>query len=346
VRPVPETALGAASPAAGAAPRSVSLIVPVHNGEAQLAACLECLRRLDPPPQECILVDDGSCDASAHLARAAGFRVLSTGARRGPAFARNLGARQARGDLLVFVDADVLVPPDLVARVLETFRREPGLDALIGSYDDDPAQPGFFSQFRNLMHCYVHQTGREEASTFWSGCGAIRRELFLQHGGFCTAYARPSIEDIELGLRLRRAGARIRLRKDLRVKHLKRWTFREMLRTDVFDRALPWTLLILRRRSMPADLNLRWRYRLSVLAWLGAAAAPALPAPAAGPLAGACAAVGIVSNAGFYRFLAARRGWWFALRCVPVHALFFLYSGLAFAGGLILYALRRGQPEP
>ncbi len=336
----------AASPVPKAAPRSVSLIIPVHNGEVQLPACLECVRRLDPPPQECILVDDGSGDASARLGRAAGFQVVSTGARRGPAWARNLGARQARGDLLLFVDADVLVPPDLVARVLETFRGEPELDALIGSYDDDPAAPGFFSQFRNLLHCYVHQTARREASTFWSGCGAVRRELFLRHGGFCSCYARPSIEDIELGLRLRRAGARIRLRKDLRVKHLKRWTFREMLRTDVFDRALPWTRLILRRRWMPADLNLRWRYRLSVLAWLAAAAAPVLPGPAAGPLAAACAALGIVLNAGFYRFLAARRGWWFALRAVPVHALFFLYSGLAFAAGLLFYALGRGRREP
>lgn len=79
------------------------------------------------------------------------------------------------------------------------------VDALIGSYDDDPKSPDFISQYRNLMHCSVHQTGRSEASTFWSGCGAIRREVFLESGGFDETYVRPAIEDIELGYRLTRS---------------------------------------------------------------------------------------------------------------------------------------------
>ena len=64
------------------------------------------------------------------------------------------------------------------------FAEDLTLDALIGSYDDDPAERDFLSQYKNLMHCFVHQTGNEQASTFWSGCGAIRRDVSLAHSGF------------------------------------------------------------------------------------------------------------------------------------------------------------------
>src|SRR5947207_1321887 len=83
------------------------------------------------------------------------------------------------------------------------------LTALIGSYDESPLSAGFVSQYRNLLHCYTHQNGRREASTFWAGCGAMRRDRFVHHAGFDERYRYPSIEDIELGVRLRQAGERI-----------------------------------------------------------------------------------------------------------------------------------------
>ena len=64
------------------------------------------------------------------------------------------------------------------------------------------------SQYRNLLHHFVHQHGHAEASTFWAGCGAIRRAAFDAVGGFDAArFPRPSIEDIELGLSAPRAPA-------------------------------------------------------------------------------------------------------------------------------------------
>lgn len=321
-------------------PPTVSVVVPVYEGEPQLQACLDCIRAMNPAPAECIVVDDGSRDASAQIAKKAGCRVLSTGGPHGPAFARNLGARAARSELVLFLDSDVLAPPDLVGRVQEVFRHDPTLDAVIGSYDDSPVDRGFFSQFRNLLHCYVHQISREQAWTFWSGCGAIRRAVFLRLGGFQDSYRRPSIEDIELGMRMRRAGGRIRLVKDLRVTHCKRWSFWRMLRTDIFDRAIPWTLLILEQRCMPSDLNLRWRFRLSaVFLTIWPAAAPVIGWGAL--LIGAAAAAAL--NVEFYRFLAARRGWWFTVRAVPVHLLHLFYSAAGFLTGMVLYALRRRE---
>ncbi|MBL8240569.1 MAG: glycosyltransferase family 2 protein [Bryobacterales bacterium] len=243
---------------------TVSVIVPVHNGEAELARCLEALRKSTVAPLEVLVVDDGSTDRSREVAEALGARVLTTGRKGGPARARNAGARQASGDVLFFLDADVVAQTDAVGRVVAAFDSSPDVDAVIGSYDDDPAELDFLSQYKNLMHCFVHQTGQEQASTFWSGCGAIRREVFLAHSGFDESYARPAIEDIELGYRLFQAGRRMVLDKDLRVKHLKRWTFWNLLKTDILDRGIPWTELILRDRNMPNDLNLQLSQRISV----------------------------------------------------------------------------------
>jgi cellulose synthase/poly-beta-1,6-N-acetylglucosamine synthase-like glycosyltransferase len=257
----------------------VSVIVPVHNSADTLRQCLECLARSTPAPFETIVVDDGSTDASASVAQAASAIVLETRSRVGPARARNVGAQRAAGDVLFFLDADVCVRPTTVGQVQAAFEADESLDALIGSYDDSPGSKDFLSEYKNLMHSFVHQTGRHEASTFWSGCGAARRTVFLEHSGFDERYGRPAIEDIELGYRMRRAGRKILLDPELQVTHLKRWTFLGLLKTDVLDRGIPWTELILRDQNMPNDLNLQLSQRVSVaLAYvlLGFAAACAI----------------------------------------------------------------------
>lgn len=243
---------------------TVSVVIPVYNGGSDFEQCLQALAASSVAPLEIIVVDDGSTDSSSSIARQCNTKVFDTGGRRGPAKARNIGANAAIGDVIFFLDADVTVSRDAVERVANAFAQDPQLDALIGSYDDDPAHRDFLSQYKNLMHCYVHQAGRQQASTFWSGCGAMRRSVFLRHSGFNESYERPAIEDIELGYRLVQAGGRILLDKDLRVKHLKQWTFWKLLRTDVMDRGIPWTELILRDRQMPNDLNLQLSQRISV----------------------------------------------------------------------------------
>ena len=155
---------------------------------------------------------------------------------------------------------------DTVAKMADTFERHPEVDAVFGSYDDSPEAGDFSSQFKNLFHHFVHQEAREQAFTFWSGCGAVRRQVFLDAGGFdAERYSRPSIEDIELGYRLTAAGHQIMLNKEVQVKHLKRWTLRGMVKADVFDRAIPWTQLIIRQKELPNDLNLGLSQRASAL---------------------------------------------------------------------------------
>jgi GT2 family glycosyltransferase len=323
-------------------PSRVSVVVPVHGGGEAFASCVAALRRLDPAPLEVVVAADED-EASALRAEEAGFRVIRLRGPVGPARARNAAARLAEGDVLFFLDADVVPRPDAVARVAQALTGTAPPDAVFGSYDDDPADPGFLSQYRNLLHHYVHQQGREDAATFWAGCGAVRRDVFREAGGFDETYATPSIEDIELGLRLVAGGRRIRLLKDLQVRHLKRWTAWSVLHTDVVRRAVPWTLLIHRHRALPDDLNLRWAARasalLGVLVVASPAAALALPAGTALAMGAAALLAFGALNLGFYRFLARVRGAGFAVAALPWHLAYFVYSAGAFVAGTALHYL-------
>ena len=244
--------------------RSLSIVIPAFNAAGHLRVCLQALETGADSVHEIIVVDDGSTDETREVAAEFPVTLIQASERRGPAFARNLGAKAATGDILVFLDADVCVHADTIERIRQSFESDPELDALIGSYDSSPRSQDFLSQYRNLMHHHVHQRGAQEASTFWSGCGAIRRTLFLEHNGFDEAFGRPAIEDIELGYRLQRAGRKIELDRTLQVTHLKRWTFWGLVRADICDRGIPWTELILRDKFMPNDLNLQLSQRVSV----------------------------------------------------------------------------------
>lgn len=326
----------------------VSVIIPVYNGGETLARCLQALNESRYETWECIVVDDGSNDGSVAIAHRFGARVLTNfPPRSGPARARNLGVQVARGEMLFFIDADVLVQPGTMGHAVATMLANPELAACFGSYDDQPAEQNFFSQYRNLLHHYVHQISQQEASTFWSGCGMMRRPIFQEMGGFdTTVFSRPSIEDVELGYRLRAAGHEIRLEKLLLVQHLKRWTARNMVVTDVRDRALPWTRLIVAAGTLPDDLNLQTGQRVSTaVSFLGLGALVAsLFWPVA--LLGVLVAVWLLVwlNRDFYSFLRDRRGLWFALQAMPWHWLYFVYSGLSFAVGVVWYGLWQRRP--
>lgn len=282
---------------------------------------------------EVLVVDDASTDDGAAICLRKKVKVLSLPRRSGPAAARNYGANRARGDVLLFVDADVLVRPDTLARVAGDLLNNPGIAAVFGSYDNSPAEQNFLSQYKNLYHHFVHQQASNEAVTFWAGCGAIRRDVFEAVGGFDqNRYAEPSIEDIELGYRMRRKGHRILLDKDLQVKHLKRWTMYSLLRADVLYRALPWSRLILESRQMVNDLNLQTSDRISAgLVGLSLSVlALSVLTPKLLYLIPLLLAFVIFLNQRLYRFFIKQRGWKFAALAFPLQLLYYFYSGTAF----------------
>ena len=326
---------------------SISIIIPFHNALAYLERCLKALAGLRHQSYELILVDDGSSDGSAEIARRFTDRIITLSSCHGPAFARNRAAEQARGALLVFMDSDVFCFPDTLDTIEQVFREEPDLAAVIGSYDDDPPERNFLSRYKNLTHHFVHQASSPEGSTFWTGCGAIRRSVFQELKGFDESYGRPSIEDIELGYRLRARGQRIRLCKHLVVKHAKRWSFSSLLYTDLLNRAIPWTILQLSHGEILDDLNVTRLQRAAAffvcLALFLALASVWKPALLPGVVP--CLMIVTYWNRNLYRFYWRRGGLWFALGAVGMHWLYYLYSVCGFILGYLSLKLTGGKRQ-
>lgn len=336
------------------APRrpALSVVVPVNNGGTDFERCLRRLRDSRGTDFELIVVDDGSTDGSAAVAEWFGARVISNPTPQGPASARNTGAVAASADLVFFLDADVAVHPDTLARAVVRFDADAGLTALFGSYDDEPSAPGLVSRFRNLLHHFIHQQGEfvedaRPAHTFWTGCGAIRRREFLEAGGFDPRlYARPAIEDIELGYRLTRAGHRVVLARDVLGTHLKRWTLATVVKTDIFQRGVPWMLLMKRQRITETDLNVRPEQKVCVavsgLAALALTIAPWQPWLLLLVVLCPLAIVGL--NQSFYRFLARKRGIGFAAASVLPHLVYYGCCGVSVVLALARWHLRAWAP--
>ena len=326
---------------------TVSVIIPVLNGSNHIRTCLEAIFVSDSRDFECIVVEDGSKDDSLSIIKDFQEKVetqniasLPLPNTYGQSYARNRGVEVSKGRILLFVDADVVIRSDTITMVVEAFERMPAIDAIFGSYDDEPGAPNFLSQYKNLFHHYVHQHSKEEATTFWCGCGAIRREVFLKTGGF-NAKLR-AIEDIELGYRLKARQYNIYLDKDIQVKHLKRYSFFGLLKSDIFYRAIPWSILMLSSGNTVNDLNTRTDHKIS----LGIVALLMGSIPFATtwwglPVIALLSIVFYLLHRDFYSFFARKRGLLFALKVVPLHLLYYLYGGFSFVFSVFNFVVKK-----
>lgn len=298
----------------GSAP-TLAVVVPATDDPSSLERCLAALEAGDRQSDELV--------------------VQHEPAGAGPAAARNLGVAATEADVVVFVDSDVEVHADALTRIHKRFALDPALDALFGAYDDEPADPALTSRYRNLLHHHVHNGAAGEAETFWAGLGAVRREAFEATGGFdAIEFPEPSVEDIELGMRLRRGGARIALDPRIRGRHLKAWTPLSMTATDFSRRGVPWARLLLRGGSSSTALNLGWRRRAS------AATSVALLASLLGRrprLAAAALIANLVVERDLYALLARRGGARLLLAGIGLHQLHQLTAAASVPTALVLH---------
>jgi glycosyltransferase involved in cell wall biosynthesis len=313
----------------------VSLIIPVHNGGRSFRRALTELGKSSRRPDEVIVVADGCQDNSAQVARRFGAFVIEVPKPMGPAAARNLAAARATGEVLVFMDADVAFHRTTIEQLVDHLIANPGIDAVFGNYDEAPTGTGLLSRYKNLLQHYVHLHAPQEAFTFWAACSAIRTDVFRKVGGFDPAFRQPSIEDIELGYRLRSAGHRIAHRRDILATHLKEWTAWSLLKSDLARRAIPWTRLIRRRGVFQEGLNIGRTERLKVaMVWLASAAFLMGWLSGWGFLLGVLLLVVVQwLNRAFLAFLWQQGGWRVALVGGAWHLFYHWYCGLGFLLG-------------
>ena len=326
-----------------AAAMSVAVIIPAYNAHEYIARCIEGLFAAGFSRHEILIIDDASTDDTRTIVRGLGVEPLALETNRGAAGARNAGAGATDADILFFVDADVVIHPCSRERIMRFFRERPDYVAVFGAYDADPAVETTISRFRNLLHRHVHVENGGDAVTFWTGCGAVRREAFERIGGFDPQQS--MMEDVKLGLELNARGEKIWLDPAIQGKHLKRWTLTSMFRTDLLHRAIPWAQLL--RTGMGGAsskaLNLSLSGRLSGVAIAGSLLALPLilisPALAGGALAVSIALLAY-ANKRFLRNLWQERGLTEALAAIPLLWLHYLSACLGFAWVLLTPAPR------
>jgi glycosyltransferase involved in cell wall biosynthesis len=341
IREEPRAALTTGEP-------KITAIMPAYNCRALLSRSLPPLLQMQRQGEiyEVIVVDDGSTDGTAETAGSLGARVILSEQRRGPAHARNRAACESSGEILWFIDADVVARSDAARQIRYALSNDHA--AVIGSYDDSPAGRNFFSQYKNLVHHHYHQKIRGDVSSFWAGCGAVWKQRFQDVGGFdAVRYPRSSIEDIEFGYRLQAAGGRIRHAPDLQATHLKVWTFWKLFVSEIRDRAIPWTFLLLARDSISDELNISATERFrAAIAWM-------LPLAIVTSLVGVtpwwsltlALSTALAANLELFALFQRRNGLLFALGGTLFHQFYYLYSTAAYCWCWIIVRIRSFLPK-
>jgi GT2 family glycosyltransferase len=332
----------------------ITVIVPVHDGADVLPRSLSAIAAsdLDRSSWELIVVDDASADDSALVAgRYADTVIKLSGQPRGPAYARNRGLELARGEIIVSVDADVCVHRDTMRLLAARLTEDATLGAVIGAYDVVGGNRGLVTSFRNLRKCYQQRRSAGDVDHYWPACGAIRRSVLSQVGHFDEwHYWRPQAEGAELGQRVCAAGFRIVLDPGIQGTHLKEWTLRSTVTTDLLNHGVPRMRLLLQGGSVGHTRAPSLSSREKMNAVFACALVLAillhlvLPIPALSRLAAIGGIAVLFGTAPFFAFLAAERGPVFALLCVPLHLLHYLMAGASVVLAWVLHQLV-GEPK-
>jgi glycosyltransferase involved in cell wall biosynthesis len=249
----------------------VSVIVPVFNSEGLIENCLGAIKgqeAIDLDAFELIVVDDASTDSSGKKAHRICDKLITLERNSGAATSRNRGAVEAAGDILIFVDADVILEPLALSKLLSAFKKDQGISAAVGSYTETPADPGLISACHNAFTLYHHDLSLDEMDWFWGALGAVRKEAFMDVGGFDERYRGASCEDMELGLALSAKGHRIVYYPEAKGSHARHFTFFGMLEND-YKKAVLGTKLRLAGRlpkRAPGFVNFRNLGSMSLLA--------------------------------------------------------------------------------
>ena len=208
----------------------LSVVIPCYNAESTIGSVIQAVLEAEPLPVEVVVVDDGSSDDSRRIAESFPVRVIANDGNHGPSHTRNRGAMASKGDIICFVDSDVLVPKNLFADLTEHMESRPDLCAANPVIEPDSSHEDFFSDFLDLRLHYGFTSIRRRVTSLCTSCVAIRRRCFIDVGGFLESAKWAVNDEVMLGWRLGQKGHEVLVLPDIRVKHLKNMTLGSWVR--------------------------------------------------------------------------------------------------------------------
>ena len=194
----------------------ISIVVPVRNSRELLERCLESLSQqtVARSDYEIIVVDDGSSDGSAEVARKRGARAFQQ-EKKGAGAARNRGIREARGEVILFLDADCEANADWIAKISEPIGNE-SVDATVGRFISD--QENWVARLIQMeLEGRYHRMGHYDRIDFVNSATCGFKQEILVNTLFDESFQK--LEDVDLGFRLTQNGSKIVYVPDATVKH-------------------------------------------------------------------------------------------------------------------------------
>jgi glycosyltransferase involved in cell wall biosynthesis len=234
--------------------KRISIVLPVYNGARYLDRVLAHIEASTFENYELIVVDDCSDDGSGDIVKRHRVdRYVRNDRRMEAGYSRNLGARLACGEILLFMDADILIARDTLQKIAAFFQGRQG-KALIGLYSLEHPSGRISSQYKNSWIRFNYLSAPERVTWFFTAIGAVRKADWELVGGFDERlFSRTGGDDIEFGWRLIDRGVAIHMDKSLEVVHLKSYRLTELLKNDL-QRAFGFSRLALSRICHPGRI--------------------------------------------------------------------------------------------
>jgi glycosyltransferase involved in cell wall biosynthesis len=292
---------------------------------------------------EVIIVDDCSTDDTVEIVKKYPVRVIELEKNVGPAKARNIGAREAKGDIIFFLDADVIVLDGTIQEVKDYFDKNPAANCVIGICATEPLNKGFVPAYMAMFE-YIHLIGTPEnkVSVFAPRCGALRRDFFLKIGGYNESYKGADVEDFELARRINRTDCII-LNQKIRVRH-QFATFQQAIK-NYFKRAVMWVHLFFREKKLdnagPTAPGNGIAALCAFTSFLTIFVIPFFPAAAYGFIV--LLVIFFLANTRWWNFMRREAGFLFALKALFLNYLLGIDIMLAALYAVISYPFSKKQ---
>lgn len=204
----------------------ISIVIPVRDRAGEIRRCLAAAAAVDYLPKEIIVVDDASSIPLREDELPGSCTVIRFDQPCGPSVARNAGAQAARGSIVLFLDSDCILNRDALTIVDCLARQYPEMAVFNGIYVTPPSSENTANRFAALEmnFCFLNPP-----PTVFTALSAIRREVFMETGGFDESLDSPFADDVLLGWKLEELGYKTMFDYSLRALHLKQYTFSSYL---------------------------------------------------------------------------------------------------------------------